>query len=312
MNNGNRCIIVDSTRRGKAMPDALSKTVPIWCAVLNRLLFGHIKIFLPEEVIGSSESAQILRKIDGWVRAIKVRFSMSKNKAQLIPQVLQLDITELRKKLAKPLRTFWITPDILEAPDLANLAPYYPVVCCTASRRVRGSEASEDGYIQGAADDSESWAQGITPSLFWEHKDILLSEAEEHLPALIRKLKAETPTALQHKATLIRPTEGVFIGTLDVADPALFDGIVVCNDAADEKHCGERDEKTKRVLRLNCGIGKLGSRALRTQLSRVPPFVGGLIPGIEGKKLLFACSTGKNLSAGVALTILCMYYNNDG
>ena len=31
-----RCIIVDSTRRGKPMPDALTKTLPTWCAVLNQ------------------------------------------------------------------------------------------------------------------------------------------------------------------------------------------------------------------------------------------------------------------------------------
>ncbi|GAQ80688.1 initiator tRNA phosphoribosyl transferase family protein [Klebsormidium nitens] len=32
------CIIVDATRRGKRYPDSLSKTVPIWCCVLNRAL----------------------------------------------------------------------------------------------------------------------------------------------------------------------------------------------------------------------------------------------------------------------------------
>lgn len=30
-----RCIIVDSTRKGKRVPDALSKTIPIWCATIN-------------------------------------------------------------------------------------------------------------------------------------------------------------------------------------------------------------------------------------------------------------------------------------
>ncbi|KAG0023055.1 hypothetical protein BGZ80_010516 [Entomortierella chlamydospora] len=29
------CIIVDSTRKGKRVPDALSKTIPIWCATIN-------------------------------------------------------------------------------------------------------------------------------------------------------------------------------------------------------------------------------------------------------------------------------------
>jgi tRNA A64-2'-O-ribosylphosphate transferase len=67
-----RCVIVDSTRRGKAMPDALSKTIPIWCAVINWLLFGDGEVYLPEEVVGCSESAQIREKIDGWVKDAKV------------------------------------------------------------------------------------------------------------------------------------------------------------------------------------------------------------------------------------------------
>lgn len=29
-------LIVDSTRQGKRLPDALAKTIPIWCAVVNR------------------------------------------------------------------------------------------------------------------------------------------------------------------------------------------------------------------------------------------------------------------------------------
>ncbi len=54
------------------MPDALSKTIPIWCAVINRLLFGDSEVYLPEEVVGCSESAQIREKIDGWVKDAKV------------------------------------------------------------------------------------------------------------------------------------------------------------------------------------------------------------------------------------------------
>ena len=54
------------------MPDALSKTIPIWCAVINRLLFGHAKLFLPQEIVGASESAQIQEKIYGWARDLEV------------------------------------------------------------------------------------------------------------------------------------------------------------------------------------------------------------------------------------------------
>lgn len=35
------CIIVDSTRRGKRFPDSMSKTIPIWCCVLNRAVERH-------------------------------------------------------------------------------------------------------------------------------------------------------------------------------------------------------------------------------------------------------------------------------
>ncbi|KAL9120536.1 MAG: hypothetical protein Q9187_002911 [Circinaria calcarea] len=70
------CIIVDSTRRGKSMPDALSKTFPIWCAVMNRLLFLEITdcrlLHTPSDVVGASEHTQIEAKLEGFVTEIKV------------------------------------------------------------------------------------------------------------------------------------------------------------------------------------------------------------------------------------------------
>lgn len=54
------------------MPDALSKTIPIWCAVINRLLFGAGEVYLPEEIIGASEAAQIQEKVDAWVKDAEV------------------------------------------------------------------------------------------------------------------------------------------------------------------------------------------------------------------------------------------------
>lgn len=59
-----------------AMPDALSKTVPIWSAVMNRALFPdettyHVQ-FLPG-FLGRSEETQIEAKIDSFVASFKVR-----------------------------------------------------------------------------------------------------------------------------------------------------------------------------------------------------------------------------------------------
>ena len=70
------CIIVDSTRRGKRMPDALSKTIPVWCTVINRLLFqerleSHV-LRTPPEAVGTSEYAQMESRIDGFVEETMV------------------------------------------------------------------------------------------------------------------------------------------------------------------------------------------------------------------------------------------------
>ena len=66
-------VIVDSTRRGKSMPDALSKTVPIWCCVINRAVFGEKhELFTPPQAVSESEHAQIERRIDGLVRQFLV------------------------------------------------------------------------------------------------------------------------------------------------------------------------------------------------------------------------------------------------
>ena len=58
------------------MPDALSKTVPIWCCVINRLLFEGTTSILPlqtpDNAVGQSEHAQIESRIEGFVREAKV------------------------------------------------------------------------------------------------------------------------------------------------------------------------------------------------------------------------------------------------
>jgi hypothetical protein len=70
-------ILVDSTRRGKRMPDALSKTVPIWCAVINRAVAlrtgeGGGELYTPPSVVSPSEKAQIEGKLDEWAKALQV------------------------------------------------------------------------------------------------------------------------------------------------------------------------------------------------------------------------------------------------
>lgn len=165
------CVLVDSTRRGKRMPDALSKTVPIWCCVLNTALFPELaaagsreygtsvsskaeqeegeeregchEVYVPPNVVSDSERAQIQARIPEHVRAFKA---------------LGLDLPALKRSLRKPLRPVWVTQDSQLVSVDEVFEDYHPVICCTSSRRVVGAEMSQGGYIQGAGDDTENWA----------------------------------------------------------------------------------------------------------------------------------------------------------
>ena len=79
-----RLVLVDSTRAGKRIPDALSKTVPIWCSVLNRaMLFAHpgkkadwdVELYCPPGAVSEQERSQITSRIDGWAQALAVSLS---------------------------------------------------------------------------------------------------------------------------------------------------------------------------------------------------------------------------------------------
>lgn len=75
-----RLVLVDSTREGKRIPDALSKTVPIWCAVLNRAMVllhpkkneWDLELYCPPGAVSEQERSQIVPRLDGWARALVV------------------------------------------------------------------------------------------------------------------------------------------------------------------------------------------------------------------------------------------------
>ena len=77
-----RVIVVDSTRAGKRMPDALSKTIPIWCAVINRAIAKKFpsrilpewetNLFTPPGSVSRQEHHQIEKRIDEWAEGLAV------------------------------------------------------------------------------------------------------------------------------------------------------------------------------------------------------------------------------------------------
>lgn len=170
--------------------------------------------------------------------------------------------------------------------------------------------SSADNYVQGAGDDSESWARGLTPELFWENHDELLSSADVDLPHLI--------------AGLVPPRDSASFSDLDVVTlssipqlslaplnraqniPQQSAKIFVCTEKPWASH---GVSSSKLILHLECSSGKLGSRNLRSELHKVPDFVEHLNANTP---IAILCSTGKDLSVGVALVLTVLYSDERG
>ena len=216
--------------------------------------------------------------------------------------------------LKKPLQPLWVTPEFSLALQSDINTAYNTVICCTASRRVIGAEASENGYIQGAGDDSESWSHGLTPVVFWKHRDQLLSTIEEEMPALIQRLRRSCSNTGNSDAVRLGSTS-LYIGTIrNTSIPELYDGIIICSNASPSNASSKPEDARKngtRILHFLCSDGKLGSRALRSHLSLLLLFVRSFTMGGKSPKILLACSTGKDLSVGVALAVLCLCFDDD-
>jgi tRNA A64-2'-O-ribosylphosphate transferase len=292
------CIIVDSTRRGKRMPDALSKTIPVWCAVLNRVLFldredSHTLV-VPSQSVSESEYTQIEDRLVLFTEQLKS---------------LHLDISQLRKKVSRPLRPFWITRDSGIPTARLDSKDYYPVVLCTASRQVSGAEISENGYIQGAGDDNEGWSRGLTPQLFWENKQTLIDAGEQDLPDIIDQILAAKQDDRDATPIMITPTNWISIApfsALNSLRTRQYSHLIIC-----ERKLSREGDPTlaKRLMHLQCRTGKLGSRDLRKELHKLELSFSDLA---QDPRILVVCLDGEDISVGVALAVLCLHADDNG
>ncbi|KAI0250087.1 initiator tRNA phosphoribosyl transferase-domain-containing protein [Lactifluus subvellereus] len=203
-------ILVDSTRAGKRLPDALSKTAPIWCAVVNRALRlrqrglaaphavipagaddddDAANLHTPPGAVSPQEHVQIAARLDGWAAGLA-------DSSYALPALVRL------------LRPLWITPASSRFPHISPDAPFLPVICVSASRAAedqggsdvtvgRGRRAGGFSYVQGSGDDHELWGQGLTPRLFWLHRVGLLACPRDGLEALVARLVANARDAEQ-------------------------------------------------------------------------------------------------------------------
>lgn len=318
------------------MPDALSTTIPIWCAVINRaLLPDHplsSKLFLPPYLPASTHS-QILALIPSFLSSLK-----------------ELNLT-LPKTLTKPLRPLWITQESsLPAPpdsdgeeedddnednQNAIFEDFRPVICCTASRRVIGSEVDEGGYIQGAGDDTENWALGLTPDVFWANATELLLSPEAELPDLIVRLVEEAKVKRQagegNQTALLRKQLTPYISVRplstshDLSTPPVKqedECLILLTDASPTPK--ESWIQSATHIRVDLGKHKTASRNLRLALPEICSFAAQFLQKYHSAsdssanrnsqlpQIVIACDSGKDLSVGVALALSCYLFDEQG
>ncbi|CAR29673.1 hypothetical protein ZYGR_0AD03570 [Zygosaccharomyces rouxii] len=327
----NGIIIVDSTRRGKLMPDALSKTIPIWCAVLNSLMQPDKSevLFTPPKCVSQSEHDSIKTRIPSLVDRLE--------------KLDILDAQDLRNKFqGKILRPFWVYPgsDMLRSstdPFTGEIIEIQwepgpneqiiPIILCTASYRAQDGVDKRHGftYVQGAADDHELWSCGLDPKLLWNNwhyfhdLDRNDKELESHVKTLIEL--AETTDHRNHLADIVE---------MDPITKELSLGKLKDHTAITPNIARELDSQFSLVIILSQSVtlskpfdfiktynlqsgSKRSSKDLRAALIEIDHIVSAHLNKdvVKRKPIMVCCNSGTDISVGVILMILCKYYSQD-
>lgn len=283
------CVIVDSTRRGKPIPDALSKTIPQWCRVINLAVFGDSAPPLTTSpiIVGKSEQFEIEKKVDGWLESFLNT---------------GVDVAKLKQTLQRPLKPIWITPKDTLHETPPQFSDFYPLVLCTASEMVQDGTDRRQGYtyVQGAADDHEEWAAALTADLLWGNRDVFgdLGKSDSELQEFLKTAETAEQQNTTSSASEIKPT-GLYFGCPDNDND--YDAVISVAAQA---------PTTKLHLHKPLMANKKGSKDLRAFLPIAAAFYKDNT--LQGKRVLVSCDSGDDLSVGLALSLFCQFFNEDG
>ncbi|CAE6438816.1 unnamed protein product [Rhizoctonia solani] len=295
-------ILVDSTRRGKRHPDALSRTVPIWCAVINRALGlegEHSELFTPPDSVSPSEHAQMEDGISKWAEFLKAS-------EYTLPS------------LTKPLRPFWISPDSSNPrpPSVDDSSPFYAIVCLSASQRVQDGVDRRLGfiYVQGSGDDHEMWSKGLTPELFWRHKSKLLACDQVDLEDEITQILEDTRNSDGH--ALLNPIESVhgriLVGTRAANCPMYLGDLDTCATLILTSDSQQLETSTPTTLYVRDFYPKQHPTEFLTHTLPISlQFIRTHLQ-LSGSRVCILCKDAKDLSIGIATAAITLCFNEDG
>eukprot|EP01006_Ploeotia_vitrea_P014419 TRINITY_DN38954_c0_g1_i1.p1 TRINITY_DN38954_c0_g1~~TRINITY_DN38954_c0_g1_i1.p1 ORF type:complete len:505 (+),score=15.23 TRINITY_DN38954_c0_g1_i1:21-1535(+) len=307
----NGVVIIDSTRKGKKFPDSFTRTIPIWCAIMNTCVLQAsgseaaptTSLLHMPPWVSDSEVAQVQAKLPQFVRTARDH---------------GVDWSPLVAHADKPLRCVWVTncsawqsrlQQDLQYCTENNFVPVVLLSCSNSEPVMRSSYT----YIQGAGDDHTSWSLGLTPALFWEHATWLLEdgiypdECEERVHQVVSK---KTHVDFKGKITDVAVTSGSaqlveVSGTPfwlsecleDSAIQSLTDthAVVVCQT----KNCTTISDSSSL---LSCTIPLDSKMELERSLVKVLAFT---YKALSCQKPIAVVSISSGVAVGLVVALLC-------
>ncbi|KAF2074401.1 hypothetical protein CYY_004297 [Polysphondylium violaceum] len=352
----NGCIIIDSTRKGKKYPDSFSRTVPIWACTINRVIH---KLKQQRKSSGNSGGGD---QEDGvtWDENLNMPAWVSESEKDQIEKLVLdkfsqsllscgADLDIYLDKLCKPVRPIWINTETIiwsgdHIPNPKQLS-FYPIYLVSCSDHRREGDSRYRSYVQGAGDDDEKWAMGLTPSLFWANKDQILCQSADYIDDYIQDLILESKVnSIQisdnssdsnnnsnnrnnsnnnelecDKDTIKLGDTNIYISS---SVPLLscvwkyFDVLLNCSNITydgvykeeEEDGHGDDDEKLSPYLHLPISEGKFGKDDLEFQLQDAEDFIYKHLKVNPNARVLIHSTHSKPNCVCIALVLITKYY----
>jgi tRNA A64-2'-O-ribosylphosphate transferase len=334
-------LIVDASK-SKVFPDSFSRTLPIWCSVLNRLALAYRK----EGAVNDDSTFD-------WDSGLYTPPSISEEEHDVMMNLLPdrvnsalesgviLNPAWLVRILRKPLRCFWIANEGVENLE-DNLNDFYSkvkteirdytcILCISCSYLSTPIESSTEQtqflYTPGAADDHESWSNGLNPYLFWMYKERILGETNspdetDQLIEIIIEMSRNKDDELHLKSSVLQPSQmrcgsfdtiegcGISIGTRRAGRPpecwTHFDAIInVTTMEYEGMKSGNEIPTGCHYLNIPVREGKRDRTDLEKWMAVALFFIG--FYASKGKRVLVHCAQGKDRSVAVSMAAISLF-----
>eukprot|EP00668_Euglena_longa_P030365 GGOE01037833.1.p1 GENE.GGOE01037833.1~~GGOE01037833.1.p1 ORF type:complete len:501 (-),score=121.58 GGOE01037833.1:96-1598(-) len=317
-------VIVDSTRKGKEFPDSLSRTVPVWAAVVNRAVanvapqqggdLSEWRALRMPSWVNASEKDQIECRMDAWEATLRTS---------------GVDLASLSQLLSRPLKCLWLSWtnfDSIGPSTLRRLREHCtPLVLVSVSYGADAKPANRPGwtYVQGAGDDHQAWSLGLTPQQFWEHKSWLVDDCDDEAecqrrvadvlegraPPALQKVTSAVPNAASAAAKPIGET-GLYIAAASAFQRADFPAAplfaLLLNCSSVEWAAEAAPPAVQQCQHCFLPVLRAHKHHLERQLQRALTAING---GLQRGNVCLVCDTGTTISPAMAVAALVLLYD---